>query len=191
MEIQTYREKRREDGYKYKKTYQRGKNSQEMQAICEACGKEVKDNKTHCKTCLVVFCNDDCLKKENKKHCVPPDSKLVYDTLSTFGITKDGKGLPSYNGRSIIVLPGPIKGEIPRGMRSAESEEGKKVIATWTKGRKGPLSLPGAQPYYLVDIADLARVFFVQLTTDQRNEMATIKDAQLMEVQKHANLSKK
>lgn len=162
-----------------------------MQTICEVCAINVNDTKFHCKTCLVVFCSETCLQNENKKHCIPQDSKLVYDTLRTFGISKDGKGAPSYNGRSILPLPGPIKGEIPRGMRSVESPEGKKVIEAWTKSKNGNISLPGARPYYLVDIADLARVFFIQLTTEQRNEMSAIQSSQLMNVQKFANQSKK
>lgn len=166
-----------------------------MQALCEVCGSEVKDTSVHCKDCLIVFCSQECLKKENKKHCISPDSKLVMDTLKTFGLTKEGKGTPSYNGRSIIPLPGPIKGNIPRGMRSIETDEGKKIVASWKeeakkKYNRDNLSLPGVTPYYLVDIADLARVFFVQLTAEQRNEIVAVKDRQFEAMQKAINTQK-
>lgn len=150
-----------------------------MDPLCDHCGKELDDKKIVCSGCNMCFCNEDCKEKQKKEWCQVPSDKLVKGTLNTFGISDDKRHLPMYNDHSIMTLPGPVNGPIPSTLRAIDSPSGKKVIDAWTlqlkkKTGRTNLSLPGVKPYYLVDIADLPRAFFIQLTEAQRNQMASL-----------------
>lgn len=156
-----------------------GKETTGPEDKCEGCKKELKRDYVKCDTCLSVFCCEDCRKKENAEHCRPHDAKLVTQTLHTFGMSKDSK-LPQYRGRSIIGLPGPIKGKIPVAMRPVDGDSGRKVIEEWKKHKITLGQI--AHAHYLVDISDLPRAFFIQLTEEQRNEFGAMLEAQVKEM---------
>lgn len=112
-----------------------------------------------------------------------PTDKLIKQTFDTFGINQDTRALPSFKGRSILPLPGPIDGPIPIAMRTVDSPSGKKVVEDMkAKTGRGALSLPGVIPFYFVDIIDLPKVFFVLLSDKQRDQLSDIMEAQVQKL---------
>jgi hypothetical protein len=139
-----------------------------LPAICGTCGLLLPEKIIfYCKRCKTGYCSDSCLEQE--KVCFVPTYEQATACYQRFGLFDTGK-LPCYNGRSIFWLPGPISGNVPKTLYSIHEEPGKSVWKTFE-----PLLDPksAAQVYYLVDIGDLPKSFFMQLTPAQRTEIVT------------------
>lgn len=141
-----------------------------MQSVCDTCGKDLAKVEVACSVCKVPYCSKECLDQEDRKKCKAPDVKDVHMILNFLGTKMEQ--VPVYNMRKMLTFPGPISGKVPKALRPVSEGEGAKVIQAWRKQYGTPPG--GAVCYYIVDLFDAARVFFGQLTEEQRTEMFSI-----------------
>lgn len=171
-----------------------------MEPLCDTCGKRAKMHlhmvkgqkpkrlpKIYCKKCYVPYCSDECLKQE--RVCIAPDLDACVNAYMRDSGLMSRPQLPSYNGRSYVMLPGPIDGQVPHGMRpftdpdaaalrdnilmEATKEIMQRVPSEQQNQYIQQQNLFVRQYYYVFDIIDYRRVT-AQLSDQQKAQILTL-----------------
>lgn len=160
-----------------------------MDPICDKCRKVIKPTDVkECKTCKSVsYCSDACLSSHTNAVCKKPSEYLQDATVKQFLLNEPESTVP-YNGKKLFRIPGPIKGPMPAAFYTIDVDGSPGNLAFNHLKAKG---YDMSRTYYLIDTEKLAKAFWMDWTTEQRNEFAYLIQKNAIEMDKKGVRQKK